>query len=138
MTQLNAEIEMMKPRTSGFTLSELEEQLDKIQDQIRHWEGVHDETTSSVRAQEKRQTAALEAIKVARSRLAAGGCIESGTMERAQRIFDSAAGILERDRKRTENAAVQIQSWTKRLEQFPHDEFKQLRTEQRKLDRLYF
>ena len=122
-------------RKSGLTFLELEHKLAEIEDQIEHWQQVHEDMDESVMALEKREANAKEML----AEIEAGTTLPTpGDRRRISETLDAVDWRLKRDRRRGENATTQLSVWRQRLKEFPHDELAQLRKAQARRERLKF
>jgi len=117
----------------ALTLGDLQTQLDDIHDQLVYWKGVRDAARSTVSQCEERLKAAREMeVETAFAK----GRNARYDRETALNTIDRVTVSLEFAQKRLKNAEAQIVTWTKRKEQFPHDELKRLRKEDERRERM--
>jgi hypothetical protein len=114
---------------------DLQVKFDSIQLQLRDWQDVLDDAEVRVIGLEKRLKATREIIAEVEG-FTDGAAVTDRKV--AQEKVDKIEPQLAHEKKRVDNAKVQLKTWRARLREFPQDELKKMQREDARRERLRF
>jgi hypothetical protein len=114
---------------------DLQVKFDSIQLQLRDWQDVLDDAEVRVIGLEKRLKTAREIIAEVEG-FTDGDAVTDRKV--AQEKVDKIEPQLAHEKKRVDNARLQLKTWRARLREFPQDELKKMQREDARRERLRF